>query len=179
MAEISKVVTGGAYPGGAPTVSIKITGMEKVLRNLRGIKGNIGRGAERGLTKAANVIMRESLKIVPVQTGNLKGAWFIEKEPGMSGLKTCIWLGYRGVEYAAWVHEIPGEDITSPVTHGKFFNIKHAEDIRKAAGTWRGTAAGGMFKRKPEEQWKYLETPLRENLDNIVKMVRDEIVKAK
>jgi len=177
MADISKTVTGGGMPGGAPSVMIKITGMKEVLQNLRRIKGNIGRNAERGLVKAATFIIRESSKIVPVQTGKLKGAWFIEKEG--SGLKTGVWLGYRGVEYAAWVHEIPGENIVSPVTHGELFNIKHAEDIRKAAGTWRGTAEGGMFKRKPEEQWKYLETPIRNNLDTIIKTVRDEIAKTK
>jgi hypothetical protein len=175
-AGISKSVIGGGG-GTAPSVVIKVAGVDKLVRNLNRIGKNIGKGVERGFLKSASLIERESLKIVPFQTGNLKGAWFIEKK-GV-GLKADVAFGYRGVEYAAWVHEIPGENLYSPVTHGKFFNIKHADEIAKAKGTWMGTAEGGMFKRKPEEQWKFLEQPLRDNVQNILQIVRSEITKIK
>lgn len=159
------------------SVLLEVKGMGKLMKNLRRVKGNIGLGVERGFVKAANMIIRKSLKIVPVQTGKLQASWFVEKKG--SKLDTVVTFGYRGVEYAVWVHEIPGLDLTSPVTHGELFNIKHADEIRRAAGTWRGTAEGGMFKRGKNQQWKFLEQPLRENLEEILKIVCKEVAKTK
>ena len=112
------------------------------------------------------------MKIVPVQTGNLKGSWDIRKKG--SGFKTVVTVGYFGVSYAAYVHEIPNP----PHAHGADFNIKHAAEIEASKGTELGTAAGGMFYRKPEEQYKFLERPLREYNKEILKIVRREVKKS-
>jgi hypothetical protein len=103
----------------------------------------------------------------------LKASWGIRKEG--SGLKTNVTIGYFGVAYAAYVHEIPNP----PHAHGREFNIKHAAEIEAAKGTPLGTAQGGMFYRKPEEQWKFLEQPVREHRQEVLKIVRQEIMKIK
>jgi hypothetical protein len=150
---------------------LKVKGIDKLVRGMARYKRNVGKGVERGLVKAGEMLMRESLKIVPVQTGNLKASYEVRKKG--KGLKTVVIIGYFGVSYAAYVHEIPNP----PVAHGEDFNVKHAAEIEAAAGTWRGTAEGGMFHRKPEEQYKYLERPVREFQKDVLNIIRSEIKK--
>lgn len=163
---------------------IRIKGLDRVIRNLSGLGRRLGPAVERGLLKSANMIMRESLKIVPVQTGFLKSSWDIRKHG--SGLRAKVLAGYFGVYYAPYVHEIPNP----PHAHGQEFNIKHAEELARAGlwksslkthrTTWKpygfaGTAAGGMFPRKPKEQYKFLERPARERTSDVLRIVRQEI----
>lgn len=156
---------------------IEVKGIDKVVNNLARTHKIVGARVEAGLLKAGAMIMRESQKIVPVQLGNLKAAAFERKEG--SGTKAVVTIGYEGVSYAAYVHEIPGLNLSSPVTHGELFNIKHAADIVAAKGTKWGTAAGGMFKRKPQEQWKFLEHPVRDNANKVLDIISTEIKKTK
>lgn len=168
---------------------IEIKGVDKVIRNLRRtLPRKIGRGTENGFMVAAHMIMRESLKIVPVQTGNLKASWNIKKHG--SGIRTIVEFGYflgteGGKTYAPYVHEIPSPSFAGKttakrrVTHGAEFNIKHAAEIERAKGTWRGSREGGMFYRKPEEQWKFLEKPIRDNQKKILSIIAREIRKVK
>ena len=149
-------------------VVLEVKGIGKMVKNLARTRKNIGKKTTRGLVKAGEFLMRESSKIVPVQTGNLKAAWLVRKKTAKH-----IEIGYEGVEYGAMVHEIPNP----PHAHGIEFNIKHAAEIRAAAGTPAGTAQGGMFNRKPDEQYKFLEKPIRENKDKILKIIRNEIIK--
>jgi len=149
-------------------VVIEVKGINKLVKNLAKTRKDIGKKATRGLVKAGEFLMRESSKIVPVQLGNLKGSWFVRRKTSRH-----IEIGYEGVEYAAYVHEIPNP----PHAHGQEFNVKHAAEIQAAAGTPRGTAEGGMFMRGPEQQWKYLERPIRDNKDKVLKMIRNEIIK--
>jgi len=157
-------------------VTIEVKGVNALVRNLRRYHTVTKQKADRGLKKASLYIQRESQKIVPVQIGNLKASWEIRKKGEL-----YYEMGYYGGShpdwYAAYVHEIPGIDLMSPVTHGRLFNIKHANDIIAAKGTKWGTAQGGMFPRKPQEQWKYLETPIKNNIDNILKIIKNEIIK--
>jgi len=149
-------------------VVLEVKGINRLVRNLAKTRKNIGKKATRGLVKAGEFLMRESVKIVPVQIGNLKGSWLVRKVTSKH-----IEIGYEGVEYAAYVHEIPNP----PYAHGQEFNIKHAAEIQAATGTPRGTAEGGMFTRKPEEQWKFLERPIRDNKDKVLRIIRNEIIK--
>jgi hypothetical protein len=149
-------------------VVLKVKGVDKLIRRLNKVGTRISKNAERGLLNAGHFIMTESLKIVPVQLGDLRGSWFVRKVS-----RHHIIIGYEGVEYAVYVHEIPNP----PHAHGREFNIKHAAEIAAAVGTWLGTAEGGMFKRGEEQQYKYLEHPLRVNLREVVKIVRLEAKK--
>lgn len=152
---------------------LEVKGVTKLVSNLLKVKRNIGRGVERGFVKSASFLMRESLKIVPVQLGNLRGSWDVRKHG--SGLRVVVDFGYFGTAYGAFVHEIPNP----PHAHGREFNIKHAAEIAAAKGTPRGTAAGGMFNRKPEEQWKFLERPIREHTTDILNIIKNEVIKVK
>ena len=151
-------------------VVLEVKGINKLVKNLAKTRKNIGRKTTQGLVKAGYFIQRESQKIVPVQIGNLKASAFVRKKT-----PTHIEVGYESgnFNYFAWVHEIPNP----PHAHGREFNIKHAAEIRAAAGTWKGTAEGGMFKRGPNEQYKFLEKPIRDNHDKILKIIRNEIIK--
>jgi hypothetical protein len=156
---------------------IEVIGVSKVVSNLLKVKKNIGRGVERGFVKSAQFIRRESRFIVPRQIGTLHDKWDIRKHG--SGLKVDVEFGYFGTEYGAFVHEVPGIDLSSPVTHGQLFNIKHAAEIAAAKGTPLGTAAGGMFRRRPQEQWKFLEKPIREHTTDILNIIKSEVMKLK
>ena len=157
-------------------VVMEVKGIGTLVKNLQKTQKNIGKKVTDGLLLAGHHLMRESAKIVPVQIGHMKASYFIRKKS-----PTHVEIGYESGKYSyfAWVHEIPGENISSPVTHGKLFNIKHAAEIAAAKGTYAGTAAGGMFNRKPNEQWKFLEKPIRDNHLTVLKTIRDEVTKTK
>jgi hypothetical protein len=128
----------------------------------------------RGLSAAGLYLQRESQKIVPVQTGNLKNSAFTRRF-GL-GVKIDVIVGYTAV-YAAFVHE----DLTK--AHGKEFNVKHAAELAHTgkltkAGNWSptlraGTAAGGMFPRGENQQAKFLEKPAREQRLTLFKIIRE------
>jgi len=82
---------------------IKITGMPKVLANLKKSKSTVAAGAERGLKQAGLFLQRESQKIVPVDTTNLKGGAFT-RNIGGSGFDADVVVGYVA-DYAVYVHE--------------------------------------------------------------------------
>jgi len=163
---------------------VKITGMSTVLSNLRKSGDKIARGIERGLVKGGKYLQRESQKIVPVQLGALKNSAFT-RNVGGSGVSADIIVGYTE-KYAVFVHE----DISK--THGREFNILHADEIANA-GTFSsslktgrttfkafgkmGKAAGGMFPRGEEQQAKFLETPARYKRKAIIRMVAREASK--
>jgi len=157
-------------------VVMEVKGVGALIKNLQKVHKNIGKNVTNGLLLAGHHIMRESVKIAPVQTGHMKASYLVRKES-----PTCVKIGYESGKYSyfAWVHEIPGENLSSPVTHGKLFNIKHAAEIAAAAGTPRGTAQGGMFNRKPEEQWKFLEKPLKDNHLTVLKTISNEVRKTR
>jgi hypothetical protein len=168
---------------------LEVKGIDKVVRGFARYKRNVGKGVENGLLAGGLKLMHESLKIVPVQIGNLKASWFVSQKG--KGLRAVITIGYATGEdtaaaagtpivspkayapYAVYVHEIANP----PVAHGEDFNVKHAAEIEAAAGTWRGTAEGGMFYRKAEEQYKYLERPVREFQKDVLNIIRSEIKK--
>lgn len=80
----------------------RVTGMGKVLSNLKRFNGNFGTAFERGLKKAGLFLQRESQKIVPVDTSALKNSAFTRAEG--KGFKTDVTVGYTQ-EYAVFVHE--------------------------------------------------------------------------
>jgi hypothetical protein len=146
-----------------------LEGIDRFLGNLNRADAKIGRAVEKGLKAGAIHLRNESMKIVPYQIGNLHGSAYPPRNVGGRGYKADIVVGYTA-EYAVWVHERPNKPPHGP-THGIEFNVKHAAEIAAAVGTTLGTAKGGMFNRKPEEQWKFLETPMRTERKNILKII--------
>lgn len=74
------------------------------------------------LIRAGYYIQRESMKIVPIQTGNLRDSAF-HRFTG-TGLQTRVQVGYTAA-YALFVHEIV------EYAHGSEFNAKHREKIAR------------------------------------------------
>ena len=153
----------------------ELEGMQEVLKNLRESKTLMGRGAERGLKKAGLFLLRESQKIVPVLTGNLRGSGFIRISG--SGMKTDVIVGYTAL-YAAYVHE----DLSK--AHGEQFNVKYADLIatratrgkrRRKMGFMHDVQADPYFKRGERQQAKFIETPARENREKMLAMITSEI----
>lgn len=134
------------------TISISYNGF---LRSLRRVQGLHASGVQRGLTKAALQLQRDSQAIVPVDIGNLKNSAFTRREG--SGFKTVMTVGYTAA-YAVFVHEI----LTN--AHGAAYNAKHSAEI----------AAGLEHSRGPNQQAKFLEQPARQNFHTYSKIVRDE-----
>ena len=82
---------------------IKITGVSNVLARLKKASQNYERDIPRKLGKGGLLLQRESQKIVPVDTSNLKGGAFT-RNIGGSGFKTDIVVGYVA-GYSVYVHE--------------------------------------------------------------------------
>ena len=71
---------------------IRIKGMNKVLSNLKRVSSNFEAGVERGLKSAGLFVQRESQRIVPVDTSNLKGGAFT-RNIGGKGFDTDVIVG--------------------------------------------------------------------------------------
>lgn len=114
----------------------------------------------KALQAGAQVLMQLSEILVPVETGALFASRRIETYG--TGLAVQVDLIYGGptAPYVIYVHE----DQTK--SHGLMYNIKHATEI----------ANGTLSARKPEEQSKFLETPLRNDIDKIRAAIEKELL---
>ncbi len=84
---------------------IKIMGVSKVLRKMKKATKGFEARAERGLKNAGLFVQRESMKIVPIDLGNLKGTATTDNIGG-KGFKTDVVVHYgAGADYAVYVHE--------------------------------------------------------------------------
>ncbi len=86
---------------------LRITGVETVLRNAVKANSLIGAALARGLKRGGLFLQRESQRIVPVDTSNLKNSAFTRNIGGESfrgGNKPDIIVGFTA-DYAAYVHE--------------------------------------------------------------------------
>lgn len=79
-----------------------ITGVQRVIDNLRRRRDFLAAGVERGLTRAGLMLQRESQRLVPVDYGVLKASAFTRKTG--SGFGTVVTVGYTAA-YAIYVHE--------------------------------------------------------------------------
>ncbi len=161
---------------------ISLTGAKTVLTNLKKWHDQTGLQAERGIAAAANYLRNQSMALVPVQTGNLKGSCGAPRNVGGPGFK-ADYVVYYNASYAIFVHEdLVAAAPPARAAHGKFFNIKHADEIASASHRTQsgrlvidkpaGTVAGGMFRRGEKQQAKYLEQPMREKRKEIFEIIR-------
>jgi hypothetical protein len=128
-------------------------GAQTVFRNLRAKSARDSANAERGLAAGGKFIIRESLKVVPVEHGVLKSTWFVRMLG--KGFKARVFMGYTAA-YALWVHE------NLDAAHGSAFNAKHAAAIK----------LGLKRKRGPNQQAKFLERPAREKRGEALAIIR-------
>lgn len=133
--------------------SAKFTGVSQIFRNLRARSQRDNANAERGLKSAGLFIIRESLKIIPIEHGVLKSTWFVRMVG--KGMRTRVFLGYTA-SYAIYVHE------DMDAAHGAAYNAKYAADI----------TAGRKKPRGPNQQSKFLERPAREKRQEALSLIR-------
>lgn len=138
--------------------------VKKFTEQLISTKMTTSKGLRRGLQKAGLALQRESMKIVPVQTGDLRESAFTRTEG--EGFGTRVVVGYTA-KYALFVHEILDN------AHGAEFNRKHASKIAAARGAGRKV----WFNRGVDQQAKFLEKPLREQRDRLMDIVELEVLK--
>lgn len=144
---------------------IKITGIKGVLSKITNTKGKLNQSISRGLVKGGLFLQRESQKIVPVDTGNLRSSAFTRK---------LTWdhvkVGYTA-SYAAFVHE------NLNAVHGQAFNVKHADKIARNTERHAGKPTGTWSRRGQNQQAKFLETPARTKRTEILRIVANEASK--
>jgi hypothetical protein len=129
-------------------IGVQLDGMDDLIKMTERLDGG-----ERVLAQAmyaeATVILNESKKIVPVDTGNLRASGRVERpETGNGRASVEITYGGAAAPYALIVHEVP------PNSGGRW-------------GTGMTHAAG--------KSWKYLEMPVMAHKDKFVDGVRDRI----
>ncbi len=134
------------------------------------------------LIRAGYYIQRESMKIVPILTGNLRGSAFTRFSG--TGLQTRVQVGYTAA-YAIFVHEI------LEYAHGSEFNAKHREKIARLNYTkvvaYQGPTKRGAptkktktikvehpyyFNRGPRQQSKFLSSIITSHYYEIIAIIR-------
>lgn len=80
---------------------VEVRGLDKILARMETLSKRFPATVLRAVTAEAQVIMRESVRLCPVDTGRLRASAYVK--PADSG-KPQVVLGY-GAEYALAVHE--------------------------------------------------------------------------
>lgn len=97
-------------------MAIQVTGVQAVVKANGKAKTTTAINIREGLEKAAAMILRESQKLVPVKTGNLKRSGTVVS--GGSGMHATATVEYD-VSYAIYVHENL-QAFHSPPTQARF-----------------------------------------------------------
>ena len=109
---------------------IKITGIDKVLRNLKKATKNMSQKAEIGLKKGGLFLQREAQKITPVDLTNLRPSARTDNVGG-SGFDADIVVHFgAGADYAVYVHEDLEARHKAP-TSAKFLEKPAREKIKE------------------------------------------------
>ena len=103
---------------------VSITGIKPVLANLKKADVSLGMRAALGLKAAGLFLQRESQRLVPVDTGNLKASAFT-RAAGFGHTMT-VTVGYTA-NYAIFVHEavgmvLKGQKRTGDKAKGKYWD---------------------------------------------------------
>ena len=128
-----------------------IRGVEQVIRNIRLKNKRLGAGCERGIKLASLFLLRESQRLVPVDTGTLKASGFARTTG--KGYGTRGGVGYTAA-YAIFVHE----------------NVE-----MKLKGQPRPGGRGRFWDPQGRGQAKFLEEPARRHAVKIRGIIRDSM----
>lgn len=129
-------------------------GIKRELSGFRFAKGELGQRVQRGLEVVGRYILRESQKIVPIDTKKLHDSGFTGISSG-GGFSTVVVVGYD-TPYAKFVHEDkPGK--YSPLRHGSDYNAYYASHI----------GAGLTHARRPDEKAYFLTSIVQTQISSI------------
>jgi len=130
--------------------TIVIRGKKRVISNLNREIAKIEGLSRAGLLKAGMLLLRESKKQVPVDTGVLRASGYVDPAIVRNGMR--VYVGYHAV-YAARVHE----------------NLR-------AGGTYGESPSGRKYKHWANVgNYKFLEWPLMLNTRRFLKIIRDAV----
>lgn len=82
-------------------MTVKVTGIDKVLENLNKEIGKLRGRSMKGLLKAGLLVQREAQKKTPVELGNLRGSAYTRKAQKN---ELAVEIGFEAA-YALFVHE--------------------------------------------------------------------------
>ncbi len=161
--------------------------IRRVISQMKAKYQRQAKAAEVGMKRAGLFLQRESMEIVPVDTGNLKASSFT-RHTGQ-GFTTVVIIGYTAA-YAIFVHE------NLNAAHGREYNIKYAKQIargdsyyKKITVNYKSGKVGKRrvkkrykvtyHKRGENQQAKYLEQPVRKLRRDIIRRIVKDIKKVK
>ena len=130
-------------------MSVDVYGADDLLRQLVRMGQNSSAVVGRVMYAYANDVFNRSQYLVPVDTGALRSSGRVEA-PVMSGREIVVSIKYGGAAapYALYVHEVPPP----------------------------GDEGGGRTAyHLPPTQWKYLEQPLMETIDDFRSAFRQAV----
>jgi hypothetical protein len=134
----------------------RLHGLAEHVEHLKRYKYANSQGFQVGVVRAAYRLLQHSLDIVPVDTGYLRStAHVVVIGQGFRTIARVIYSAF----YSIWVHE------RLDLAHGAAYNRKYAVEI----------AMGRKRPRRPQEQAKFIETPLRANRREYVNIVREDM----
>jgi len=155
-------------------VKTNVTGLETVLKNLNQEIKEIKNKSLRGMIRSAILIRRHmefNSPTIPVDTGNLRASWFILTNlTGIEEGENPEFKGEKAPEMA--------------LQHSKTIErYRTALSVKKEPALLMGFTANYAFYvheathkefKRPESGAKFLESALKANYNNILKIIREE-----
>ena len=141
---------------------LKLRGVQTLFARLKNRATGFNRRMTNGLKLGGTYLLSLSQgELVPICFGFLKisGYCYVDR-PNSSKVRVIV--GYSE-SYAIYVHE------NQEAAHGAEFNIKHAAEIANAHTPAQKRV---WFERGPNEQYKFLEKPMREHRQEILALIR-------
>lgn len=132
-----------------------IFGVTAFLSKLNKEAQRRSQAVQTGLKRCGALLLRESMMIVPVDTGFLRRSGKVVAT-GV-GNTTVVQVGYSAA-YSVFVHE------NLDVAHGEAYNTKHADAI----------AAGFLKNRGPNQQALFLIQPLIQLRPEFLRIMKEE-----
>jgi hypothetical protein len=130
----------------------------------------LARGAEEGLAAVGDLVLQESLKVVPVETKKLYDSGRADQNGSGFGTVVTVSFGGEASEYAVWVHD----DLQA--AHGANFNAKYAWQIN--SGRLQGTGWNKDGLRRPEEKAYFLQGPIDTNMEGLGRIAFEKALEA-
>lgn len=128
-------------------MALYIRGKQTVIGKLNREIAKIEGASKKGLLKGGLLLQSESMKEVPVMTGNLKNSCYITMVEAIKG--AVVYVGYHAI-YAAKTHENP----RAGKTEGKSPKGRNYPN-------WASVG-----------KWKFLESPLKRLTKRILEIIR-------
>ncbi len=135
---------------------ISPSNVKAILSDMKWLEQRHTRRVFATMQYGADIILFESQKLVPIETGALHNSGKVTKSA--RDFTVTISYGDDKAYYALYVHEDPTK------AHGTMYNAKYAYEI----------SMGQKHPKRPEEQYKFLEKVCRERLNYVRYAMRKE-----